>query len=131
MKHKILLVTGFVSVSMLMLFANEVVHGQNKKTESNIATAAKTGRNCGDNKCSSAGGCASCVELLVSLPLEAHVDDIQCMSNAGGEGGDYLLQRRERLHSALDAFVESVDDVRMRVRCASVLARLGPSGDRA
>jgi hypothetical protein len=90
MKTKILLVAGFAAASMLLLCANQVVLGQNKKTtESNIATAAKTGRNCDDNKCSSVGGCASCVELLVSLPREAHVDDIQCMSNAGGQGGDY------------------------------------------
>lgn len=65
--------------SALVLWGGQATH----TAESDEFTADSVGHDCVTNKCSSdAGGCASCIQITVTLPPNAWITKVHCFTNA-------------------------------------------------
>jgi len=83
MKGFIVVASFLGAILCVAVFLTQRVHGQVTKANSGIKTAHKVGHNCTSNTWDNEGGCASCVDLAVSVPVSAQITAYHCLTNAG------------------------------------------------
>jgi hypothetical protein len=86
MKPLKLVVGGLVLTASSLLMGNALP--QNKTQTTGDLTAPATGGGCNENRCKTDGGCASCLDLTVTLPQGSQVRAIRYYTTAGSHGSE-------------------------------------------